>query len=467
MYVVPPSGGMVAKRFRLKAATTPDTEGVQLPRRMTYDESLQYLLSLGHETLSMKFGLEGIKALLHELCHPQEGLRTVHIAGTNGKGSTSAMVAEIAQASGVRTGLYTSPHLVDITERMQINRTPISRDSFARFASQVRAAGERLCRRGVLQTPPSFFEQVTAAGFLFFAEEKAELVVLEVGLGGRLDATNICRPVVSAITTIGEDHQQYLGSSLAAIAFEKAGIIKPGVPVVSAPQPDEAMSVIQARCVQLNSPLVVADDVPVLDPMVSPVHGAEGFFRMRVETQMNAYDVSLGLRGRHQAVNALVAIHLGEILGFDRSAIEYGLSASPWPGRLELVYRKSLAPLLIDGAHNADGARALAEFLREFHTSRETRELTLVFGVMSDKALQQMVETLFPLATTRIVTRIDNPRSVEPGEIAKVAEQAGWSSIVVDSTAEALAKADQITSPNGLICVCGSLYLVGETKALL
>jgi dihydrofolate synthase / folylpolyglutamate synthase len=396
---------------------------------MTYTESLQYLLSLGHETLSMKFGLEGIKALLHELCHPQEGLRSVHIAGTNGKGSTSAMVAEMAHDSGLKTGLYTSPHLVDITERMQINRSPISRDRFA--------------------------------------QEKAELVVLEVGLGGRLDATNICRPIVSAITTIGEDHQQYLGTSLAAIAFEKAGIIKPRVPVVSAPQASEAMRVIQARCEELNSPLVVADEIPDLEPVVSPVQG-EGFFRMRVETKKDAYDVHLGLRGRHQAVNALVAIHLGEILGFDRSAIEYGLSASTWPGRLELIRRRSLAPLLIDGAHNADGARALADFLREFHSSQDRlEEITLIFGVMSDKALHHMVEVLFPLATTRIVTRIDNPRSVEPEEIAKVAKRAGWDSIVVESTAEALAKADQITSPNGMICVCGSLYLVGEIKSLL
>jgi dihydrofolate synthase/folylpolyglutamate synthase len=434
---------------------------------MTYTESLQYLLSLGHETLSMKFGLEGIKALLHELCHPQEGLRSVHIAGTNGKGSTSAMVAEMAHDSGLKTGLYTSPHLVDITERMQINRSPISRDRFAQLATEVRAASERLCNKGVLEAPPSFFEQVTASGFLFFAQEKAELVVLEVGLGGRLDATNICRPIVSAITTIGEDHQQYLGTSLAAIAFEKAGIIKPRVPVVSAPQASEAMRVIQARCEELNSPLVVADEIPDLEPVVSPVQG-EGFFRMRVETKKDAYDVHLGLRGRHQAVNALVAIHLGEILGFDRSTIEYGLSASTWPGRLELIRRRSLAPLLIDGAHNADGARALADFLREFHSSQDRlEEITLIFGVMSDKALHHMVEVLFPLATTRIVTRIDNPRSVEPEEIAKVAKRAGWDSIVVESTAEALAKADQITSPNGMICVCGSLYLVGEIKSLL
>ena len=415
----------------------------------------------------MKFGLEGIKALLHELCHPHEALRSVHIAGTNGKGSTAAMLAEMASASGLRTGLYTSPHLVDITERIQINRSPISKDRFAQLATEVRAASERLCRKGVLQTPPSFFEQVTAAGFLFFAEEKAELVVLEVGLGGRLDATNICRPVVSAITTVGEDHQQYLGNSLAAIAFEKAGIIKPGVPVVSAPQSTEAMGVIRARCQELSSPLVVADELLVLEPVVSPRQG-EGFFRMRVETKKDAYDVHLGLRGRHQAVNGLVAIHLGEILGFDRSAIEYGLSASPWPGRLELVRRKSLAPLLIDGAHNADGARALADFLREFHSSQDRREeITVIFGAMSDKALHQMVEVLFPVATTRIVTRIDNPRSVEPEEIAKVAKRMGWDSIVVESTAEALAKADQVTSPNGMICVCGSLYLVGEIKSLL
>lgn len=423
---------------------------------MTYTQSVEYLLGLGHETVSMKLGLETIRALLHELCHPHQMLRTVHIAGTNGKGSTSAMVAEMAQAEGLLTGLYTSPHLVEISERMRINGKNIDHDDFTRLTSRVRTACENLVHRGSLPAPPSFFEQVTAIAFCYFAESRIGVEVLEVGLGGRLDATNICRPEVCAITPISGDHQSYLGHSISEIAFEKAGIIKPKVPVVSAPQVPEAMEVIERRCRELHAPLIVAQEESLIEA------SGDGFFRI----SSNEYDVKLGLRGRHQVINALVAIHLAELLGFRKSSIDAGLSNVRWRGRLDLIRRMGKAPLLIDGAHNPEGAQTLRNFLDEFYPVTST-QVTLVFGAMNDKALDEMVHTLFPAAQRRIAVRIDNPRSVDPHEIVRVAGDHGYDVTAAKDSSEGLRLADELTPENGLVCVCGSLYLVGEVYSLL
>jgi len=422
---------------------------------MTYAQSVEYLLGLGHETVSIKLGLETIRALLHELCHPHQMLRTVHIAGTNGKGSTAAMVAEMARSEGLVTGLYTSPHLVEITERISINGRRIDHTDFARLASHVRIASENLVRRGSLPAPPSFFEQVTAIAFCYFAENKIDVEVLEVGLGGRLDATNICRPEVCAITSISGDHQSYLGHSISEIGFEKAGIIKPGVPVVSAPQSIEAMEVIERRCRELHAPLTIAQEEPRIEA------SEDGFFRMSLRTSLNEYDVKLGLRGRHQATNALVAIHLAELLRFRKSSIEAGLKNVQWRGRLDIIRRKGKAALLIDGAHNPEGTKSLRHFIDEFYPLTST-PVTLVFGAMSDKALDEMICTLFPAAQRRIAVAIDNPRSVDPQVIVRVARDQGYETSVAKDSREGLRLADELTPENGLVCVCGSLYLVGE-----
>ena len=422
---------------------------------MNYAQSVEYLLGLGHETIAIKLGLESIRLLLHELCHPHQTLRTVHIAGTNGKGSTSAMIAEMARADGLVTGLYTSPHLVDITERIKINGIPIAHDEFAHLATRVRNASENLLGRGALPAQPSFFEQVTALAFCYFAQQRVELVVLEVGLGGRLDATNICRPEICAITPIGGDHQSYLGHTLAEIAFEKAGIIKARIPVVSAPQADDVMGVIQRRCAELDAPLIIARD----DPRVRVT--GDGFCTLALKTARSEYDVTLGLRGRHQVTNALVAIHVGELLEFKQGSIEAGLRSVVWPGRLDLIKRPGKAALLIDGAHNPDGAQTLRGFIDEFYPPDSTA-ITLVFGAMSDKALDEMIRILFPVASNSVAVRIDNPRSVEPEEIVRVAKSHGYDATSARDSREGLKLAEETTPEDGLICVCGSLYLVGE-----
>lgn len=445
---------------------------------MNYRESLHYLYSLGHETLAMKLGLESIRALCRALGEPQRGYPIVHIAGTNGKGSTSAMTEAIARAAGLRVGLYTSPHLIAINERMRVDGVDISDDDFARFATTVRAAGERLVADAVLPAPPTYFEQVTAISFLYFAERGVDLVVLEVGLGGRLDATNVCAPLVTAITPVSFDHQEYLGHTLAAIAGEKAGIIKPSVPVVVGRQAPEAMQVIVSKAAELGAPVVAVE---------SPAHellncrpmtpGAEslldkGRFEFRYRTPAAEYDIHLNLRGEHQAHNARTAIHIAEALtargvALNQAAIEAGLRRVVWPGRLEVVELEDESrrlPVLLDGAHNPAGAEYLRDYLARFCAGRP---ITMIFGVLADKAIDEMAALLFPFADTLIATRIHSPRTAEPQSFAAHAAQRATQVICAEGAAQALELALPHTPPGGLVCVCGSLYLIGEVKQAL
>ncbi|MGH9768117.1 MAG: bifunctional folylpolyglutamate synthase/dihydrofolate synthase [Blastocatellia bacterium] len=432
---------------------------------MKFEEAIKYLYGLGAEVSAMKLGLDSVRALARVLGSPQKKFPAVHIAGTNGKGSTAAMTASILRMAGMRVGLYTSPHLVSITERIRVDGDEITPDEFARLATDVRAACERLVAENVLPATPTFFEQVTMIGFLYFAEREVDLAVLEVGLGGRLDATNICEPVVTAITPVGFDHQQYLGDTLAAIAGEKAGIVKPSVPVVIAPQSDEAMSAIVARCEDLGAPMIETSD-----PFdIEAVNGSEniGRYRFRYRTPRDEYAAQLSLRGRHQITNALVAIHIAEqlrIAGFDipQAAIIEGLNNAEWPGRLEMIRQpSSQAPLLLDGAHNAAGARALRGFLDEHFRSVP---ITILFGAMADKAIGEMSEILFPAASRAIITKITSPRAADPNAIA---EKVHHSVVCIENAGEALNEALRITPRRGLICVCGSLFLVGEIKQSL
>ncbi len=435
---------------------------------MDYQEAVKYLYGLGHETLAMKLGIDSIRDLSKAFDEPQKKFPAVHIAGTNGKGSTAAMVASILPSAGYRTGLYTSPHLVSITERIRVAGDEIAQDDFARLATVVRAASEKFVAENVFHAPPTFFEQVTMIAFIYFAEREVDLAVLEVGLGGRLDATNICEPRVTAITPVGLDHQQYLGDALESIAREKAGIVKPGIPVVVAPQEDEAMKAIVTRCEELNSPITATSD----PSEVEAATGVEniGQCRFRYRTSRGEYGVQLNLRGRHQVTNALVAIHIAEQLndaGFDipsRAFVE-GLSKPEWPGRLEMIRGSpSQARLLLDGAHNAASARVLRAFLDEHFSSVP---ITIVFGAMADKAIAEMAEILFPVAQKIVLTKIANVRAAEPADIAEKAAGFNPNIVCANNVTEALAEASRITPAEGLIVACGSLFLVGEIKQSL
>ncbi|MEK7833970.1 MAG: folylpolyglutamate synthase/dihydrofolate synthase family protein, partial [Acidobacteriota bacterium] len=411
---------------------------------MNFTESINYIYSLGNEVLAMKLGLETVKALASALDNPQRKFPAIHIAGTNGKGSTAAMTEAILRAAKLKTGLFTSPHLVSITERCRVDGHNISEDDFARLATVVRQASETLVANGRLEAPPTFFEQVTMIAYLHFAESKVDLAVLEVGIGGRLDATNICQPLVTAITAVSFDHQQHLGNTLAEIAGEKAGIIKADVPVVVAPQPAEAMQMIVARAAELNAPLISV----AAESFAAESVGEFGQYRLRYR----GCDATLGLRGRHQTTNAMTAILIvGQLRQpgwkIEEEAIEAGLREVVWPGRLQLIESDSLtAPILADGAHNPAGAETLRSFLDE-HC--HLRPVTLIFGAMNDKAAFEMAEILFPAARHVILTKADNPRAALPQQLAEMTKKLRQDLGCAESLAEALTEAACITPADG------------------
>jgi dihydrofolate synthase/folylpolyglutamate synthase len=432
---------------------------------MNFAEATQYLLSLGHETLSMKLGLRNTELLLESLSNPQESYQSVQIAGTNGKGSTAVMLDSICRAAGIRTGLYTSPHLVSITERIKIDAIEIEPDDFAKLATEVRAAAESLVTGGVLEAPPTFFEQVTAIAVLAFKQAGIELAILETGLGGRLDSTTAVRAKTLAITPISIDHQEYLGETLAEIAAEKAAIIRPQSVLVVAPQPEAARRVILEFC-------GVNDVVPVWSTENISELDVDGYtFRTEQETYEN---VKPGLRGAHQLQNAATAIALAECLASQGFAISHdaiieGLQRARHPGRLEvfeyLTGSAGRVLVLLDGAHNPAGASASRAYLESAPELRGI-PITLVFGAMADKQVDKMAAILFPLAARLILTQPRNARSAQLEDLRTLAENyaPGVSAELIPASDTAMAHA---LSCNGLICVTGSLYLVGEVRQWL
>ena len=412
---------------------------------MRFEDALSYLLSLGHETLAIKLGLTNTETLLNALGSPHHSFPAVQIAGTNGKGSTAAFLDSICLAARIRTGLFTSPHLVSITERIKIDGRPISEDDFARLTNEVKTTAEQLMRSGELETLPTFFEHMTAIALLAFREARVQLAILETGLGGRLDSTTAAHAEIVAITQIAMDHEEYLGHTIEEIAAEKAAIIRPGVTAVIAPQAAEAVSVIIRRC----------KDVEVTLRLVEP------------RTALND-DLQLGLPGRHQTDNAEVAVGLAEALresGFliSREAIIKGLSGAKHPGRLE--FWESKPQILFDGAHNPAAATALKHYLDEFVQP----PITMIFGAMRDKRLSEMATILFPNANKLILTEIDNPRAASVEDLrtavpSDLDQRRIFESLSVN---EALQIAREITKADDLILITGSLYLVGAAQQIL
>ena len=436
---------------------------------MLFSEALAYLLSLGHETLAIKLGLKNTETLLDALGNPHKSFLSVQITGTNGKGSTAVMLDSICRAAKIRTGLFTSPHLVSITERIKINGEPISEDDFARIATEVRSTAEELVRRAELETLPTFFEHVTAIALLAFREAKIELAVLETGLGGRLDSTTAARADVVAITPIAMDHEEYLGHTIEEIAAEKAAIIRPGVTAVIAPQAKEATRIIRRRCEDVEvTPRIVEHQTDAY-PLATASGSVTDRLLVTFEKMNDVYeDVQLGLRGRHQIDNAAVAIALAEALrerGFaiSRAAIIEGLEKAKHPGRLELWEGKP--PILFDGAHNPAAAAALRSYLDEF----VNQPITMIFGAMRDKRLSEMAAILFSKADQLILTQIDNPRAASLEELGAAAPPNFYRSRIrqASSIEAALQSAYSVTVPENLILVTGSLYLVGAAQQML
>ncbi len=411
---------------------------------MSYETAVARIYALGHELAQMpspKFDLEHMRVLLRALDHPERRFPAVLIAGTNGKGSTAATLASILQASGVRTGMYTSPHLIRINERIRINGEEISDDEFALLHDMVDRTAERLVGEGELPWHPSFFEMLTAIAFEYFSRKKVDIAVLEVGMGGRLDATNVIEPQISIITDISLDHQKFLGNTVTEIAREKAGIIRQGGVVVTLPQQPQANDVIGNTILDLEAQAVSA--VPYVPP-VAP---------------------STEYRVANSASGHAVFRYPLEVMG-RRILVETPLvGETHWPGRFQVIPPANGAPeYVLDVAHNPAGAWALRSTLSGAY---EDRPLTFVFGAMRDKAIGEIAEILFPLAERVIATRADNPRSATSEEIREAAVHTSVAVEEAPNVAAALERARIWAGPNRVVVVTGSIYIVGEAMQTL
>jgi dihydrofolate synthase/folylpolyglutamate synthase len=435
---------------------------------MTYEESVQYLFSLGRELASprqasvAKFDLKNITVLCEHLGQPQREFQSVHVAGTNGKGSTSAMLDSILRAAGARTGLYTSPHLERINERIRVDGKEISDEEFAGAFTRVRKAIEELLASGHLAAHPTFFECVTAIAFVHFAAAKVEFAVCETGMGGRLDATNILLPEVAVITQIDFDHENYLGHSIEEIAGEKAGIIKPGARVVSAAEHLIARVVIRRRCVERSAFLVEIEDAFYLED-VTVRDGCFSFTAIAYDTGARV-PISLQLPGRFQVRNALTALAASRMLAergapTDDAAITRGLAATTWPGRLEKIGERP--DIYVDGTHNPAGAREVAVFWEQFLPGRN---IYLIYGAMRDKAVDEIAGLLFPRASAVILTAPAQSRSISAPLLAEMTGHHARRFEAIPSPAQALDRALALASPEDVIFITGSLYLVGELR---
>jgi dihydrofolate synthase/folylpolyglutamate synthase len=435
---------------------------------MNYEASVRYLLSLGRElavptqAAAAKFDLENITILVERLGRPDRAYPSVHIAGTNGKGSTAAFLESILRHAGFRTGLNTSPHLEKINERIRINGKEIPDDAFAETFTRIQGLIEELLAAGKLRAHPTYFECVTAMAFEYFARERVEFGVFEVGLGGRLDATNILLPVVAIITRIDFDHENFLGHSLREIAAEKAGILKPGVPLVLAEQPPEAREVILAHAKSLGCEIIEPARVVRVDR--ESIEEGRSRTHIRENDSGKLFEIAPSLPGRFQLQNALSAVASARILqsrGFKipDAAITQGIANTIWPGRLEKL--QSAPDVYLDGAHNPGAARELAHFLGQ---NLSGRKIWMIYAALRDKAVDEVAGLLFPHAAEVIFTA---PRTVRAVSAAQLAEITGHHSAhysVIPDAERALDYALAHAAPEDAVFVTGSLYLVGQLR---
>jgi len=428
---------------------------------MSYHESIRYLYNL--QKYGIKLGLDNISRLVSALGNPQTSFRTVHVGGTNGKGSTSSIIASILRSAGFSVGLFTSPHLISFTERIRINGTEIHEDDVVRLAEEVREAASQ-----INHLSPTFFEVVTAMALLHFNRQRTDIAVMEVGMGGRLDATNIITPDVSVITQIGYDHTEYLGRTLRDIAAEKAGIIKKGVPVVTADQEKDSLEVIAARAKDHDAVLFAYGSDFSSRLIGSDTRGIQFEYR---DTEMRIGDLSLPLAGAHQMINASLAIKAVSLVSGSLSGrvIKEGVRSTRWPGRLEYIHDDP--PVIIDAAHNPSAAAVLSESLRGTFIKRH-KKIILILGIMGDKDIAGILRPLLPLAWNVILTRPSYARAAPPETIGRIAESMGFSNFRIAQTLrEALEtgmkEARDIRPDPALLVITGSFYTTGEAREVL
>lgn len=417
---------------------------------MSYPDSVRYLYALGNELkVGAKWGLERMQTLLEALGNPERGQRFVHVAGTNGKGSTSAMIASILRRTGLRTGLYTSPHLIEPTERIQIGGTAVTTEQFAESFEVIHECAERLIGEGRVDAHPSYFETVTAMTLILF-RGRCDIAVMEVGLGGRLDATNVITPELCVITPIAYDHEAFLGNTLESIAAEKAGILKPGVPVIIAKQLPAADTVVTQRAQELGCRMIRTSDAR-LEAVEANPYGSKFV--------LDGIAYKCALPGRHQMENAIAAILACRALGVREADIQARLKETRWPGRMEYICRNP--DFVLDGAHNPAGAAALAAYIGEFCSGRP---MWLVYGAMRDKAIEEVTSQLFPLAERLILTAPNFPRALRPEAILEVTTHPNATATQTIQEAIDVARA---APEQAVVFFTGSLFVVGEARALL
>lgn len=420
---------------------------------MNYQEAWTFLDNL--QFFKIKLGLESMTKFLDDVGHPHQGMKFVHVGGTNGKGSMSVTMLTLLAKAGYRVGLYTSPHLSSVRERFRINNNYISREDFAEIATQIR---DILGGRQI-----TYFEFTTALALLWFAKENVDLAILEVGMGGRLDATNVIEPLVSVITNVSMDHEAYLGNTLAEVAREKAGIIKEGIPVISGVAEDISRTVVEETCQNKNAPLYILERDFFANQKPDNSWAYQGIDDSIID------DIHCGLKGEHQISNTALALATMELLedkGFktDASTINEDLQEVQWPGRLE-YFCNSQRQFVLDGAHNPAGVISLKNALE---TEFDYQKLIMVWGSMADKDIEGTMPVIAPISDQIILTMPEGERSATPEKLqAALPEEYHKSAHCVRSVEEALKKAYDLTTEKDLICIAGSLYLIGTARKLL
>ena len=433
---------------------------------MDYRQALNYIENTGK--FGSRLGLENIQNLLEILGNPQNNLEIIHVAGTNGKGSTCAYISNILIYQGYNVGLYTSPYLEEFNERIRINNSNISDEELAQSISTVKKAIDKILDSGFEH--PTEFEIITAAAYLYFSEKNVDFAVIEVGLGGRLDATNVCTPVISAITSIGMDHTQYLGETLAEIAFEKAGIIKENIPVVLYQQSKEVELVISEICNLRKSDLYITQNDNI-EYISENIHGQT----VNIEEMGHLYSgIEIRLPGRHQAKNLAVALSVmrilemsGKISQIDTEALYGSIRDTRWPGRMEIITENPMT--IIDGAHNPDGAGILRESIERY---LKGKKINLVFGMLLDKDIYSVAEILVPCVQKVIITEPESPRAANVKEVHDLISKINKSDTVLEiieipQIKEAVNYAQKTASEDEVVVYAGSLYMIGKVRTLL
>lgn len=429
---------------------------------MKYEEAMKYITEIGN--FGSSYGLERTFRLLELLGNPQKKIKLIHIAGTNGKGSTTAMISKILMGNKYKVGMYTSPFLEEFEERIQINRVNIPKKKLAELMDELKIAVDKVIEEGY--NHPTEFEIITCLMFLYFYKEEVDFGVIEVGLGGRLDSTNVITPILSIITSVSYDHTNLLGNTLSEIAREKAGIIKENVPVVVFPQDEEVLKVIEKKCNELNAPLHIVDEKN--SELIEILQEEKPYQKVRIETLNNEYNIKLPLLGEHQIVNLAVAINGIEVLEknnqvkISKEMLEETLEGVTWNGRLEVMKKSPL--VVIDGAHNIQGIIKLKENIEKYF---KYKNIYLILGILADKDVEEMIKVITPIAKEVYAVTPNSIRAELAEDLKKEVLKYNKNCIAFEDYEDALNKALEIACEDDIIVISGSLYMVGGMRTII